>query len=138
MVDMAHVQRWLDAYTQAWLTYDPVAIGELFTDDAEYRLHPWDEGDRVARGREVIVAGWLEEPDAAGTYEGQYRPLLVSGDDAVAVGLTRYYFDASRDELESEFHNLWVLRFGADGRCASFTDWYMRTPDAAAPGDADA
>jgi len=128
MVDTAHVQRWLDGYVQAWLAYEPAAIGALFSDDAEYRWHPWDTGDDVARGREAIVASWMEEPDIAGAYEGEYRPLMVSGDDAVAVGITRYYVDASRAELEQEFHNLWVLRFADNGRCSSFTEWYMRTP----------
>lgn len=127
MIDSAGVQRWLDSYTHAWLTYDPAAIGALFTDDAEYRWHPWDTGDDVARGRDAIVAAWLDEPDLR-TFEGQYRPLLISGDDAVAVGTTRYYADAGRESLESEFHNLWVLRFADDGRCSAFTEWYMRTP----------
>jgi hypothetical protein len=50
-VDTAQVQRWLDAYTHAWMTYDPDEISALFTDDAEYRWHPWDDGDEVAHGR---------------------------------------------------------------------------------------
>src|SRR5690242_5071159 len=64
------IQRWLDAYTHAWLTYEPDEISALFTDDAEYRWHPWDEGDNVARGRAQIVAAWLENRDQAGTYGG--------------------------------------------------------------------
>jgi ketosteroid isomerase-like protein len=130
MIDRAAVQHWLDAYVQAWLTYDPAAIGALFTDDAEYRWHPWDTDEQVARGRDAIVAAWLAEPDIAGAYQGQYRPLLVDGKDAVAAGITRYYVDASRQELDSEFHNLWVLRFTDDGHCSAFTEWFMRTPSA--------
>jgi len=57
-IDDEIVQRWLDAYNHAWTTYDPDQIGALFTDDAEYRWHPWDERDDVARGRSQIVAGW--------------------------------------------------------------------------------
>lgn len=110
------------------MSYDPAAIGGLFTEDAEYRWHPWDTGDDVARGREAIVSAWLDEPDGAGTFDCRYEPLLVAGDDAVAVGITRYYTDASRKNLENEFHNLWVLRFAGDGRCSAFTEWYMRTP----------
>jgi hypothetical protein len=30
------VQRWLDAYVDAWRTYDPAAIGALFAEDATY------------------------------------------------------------------------------------------------------
>lgn len=28
------------------------------------------------------------------------------------------------------YHNLWVLRFTDDGRCRSFTEWYMEAPAA--------
>ena len=36
-MDEAAFQRWLDAYVEAWRTYDPAGIGELFGEDAEYR-----------------------------------------------------------------------------------------------------
>jgi hypothetical protein len=39
-IDAEQVQRWLDAYTHAWITYEPDEIGALFTDAAEYRWHP--------------------------------------------------------------------------------------------------
>ena len=129
-IDAEQVQRWLDAYTGAWLTYDPGAIGALFTDDAEYRWHPWDEGDAVARGREAIVAAWLENRDAAGTYRGAYRPLLVQGDQAIAVGMSYYYTDDTQATLDRTYHNLWVLRFGDESRCRAFTEWYMQAPAA--------
>ena len=128
--DAGQVQRWLDAYTDAWLTYDPGAIGALFADDAEYRWHPWDEGGAVARGREAIVAVWLENRDAAGTYRGAYRPLLVQGDQAITVGMSFYYTDDTQATLDRAYHNLWVLRFGDDGRCREFTEWYMQAPGA--------
>src|SRR5215203_5457316 len=81
------VARWLDAYTAAWTTYDPDAIGALFADDAQYRYHPWDE---PVRGREAIVADWLESPDAPGTYSAAYAPWAVEGSRAVATGVSRY------------------------------------------------
>ncbi len=109
-IDAGQVQRWLDAYTGAWLTYDPGAIGALFTDDAEYRWHPWDEGGAVARGREAIVAAWLENRDA--------------------VGMSFYYTDDTQATLDRAYHNLWVLRFGDEGRCREFTEWYMQAPGA--------
>jgi ketosteroid isomerase-like protein len=127
-IDDAMVQRWLDAYNHAWISYDPDQIGALFTDDAEYRWHPWDEGDAVARGRSQIVAGWLENRDAAGTYRGMYRPLLVQDDLAIAVGMSFYYTDATQATLDRAYHNLWVLRFSDEGQCRSFTEWYMQAP----------
>jgi hypothetical protein len=129
--DTTTVQRWLDAYSHAWLTYDPAEIGALFSKDAEYRWHPWDEGDAVVRGREDIVAGWLQERDHAGTYRGEYRPLLVQGETAIATGTSSYYTDEAQTTLDRVFHNLWVLRFNDAGECSSFTEWYMQAPSAA-------
>jgi len=134
MIDTDAVHHWLVAYDHAWQTYDPGEIGALFTDDAEYRWHPWDEGDAVARGREAIVAAWLSDRDAPGTYRGEYRPLISQNDTVVAVGTSRYYTDATRSELDREYHNLFLLRFAADGRCRSFTEWYMQAPAAGPPG----
>jgi hypothetical protein len=50
------VQAWLDAYVEAWHTYDPAAIAALLTGDAKYAYHPWDEGEGLSRGRDAIVA----------------------------------------------------------------------------------
>jgi hypothetical protein len=52
------VQVWLDAYVDAWRTYDPASISTLFTQDATYAYHPWDEGEALVRGRDAIVANW--------------------------------------------------------------------------------
>jgi len=130
MIDTYAVRRWLVAYEHAWQAYDPAEIGALFADDAEYRWHPWDEGDAVARGRDAILEAWLDTRDTPVTYRGEYRPLLVQDDMAIAVGTSRYYTDGTRSALDREYHNLFVLRFAGDGRCRSFTEWYMKTPTA--------
>ena len=120
------VQAWLDAYLEAWRTYDPSQIGDLFSDEAEYAHSPFDERDPV-RGRAAIVANWLEEPDAPGSWEAQYAPIAVDGDVAVAQGRTRYFLP--NGALEREFANTFVLHFDQAGRCARFTEWYMQAPD---------
>jgi ketosteroid isomerase-like protein len=127
-IDTGTVQRWLDAYSHAWITYDPGEIGALFSEDAEYRYHPWEQGDDVLRGRDQIVTNWLENRDRAGTYRGEYRPLLVHDDQAIAVGVSSYYNDETQTTLKHAYHNLWVLNFSADGQCRSFTEWYMEAP----------
>ncbi|HEX7170736.1 MAG TPA: nuclear transport factor 2 family protein [Rubrobacter sp.] len=117
----ADVQAWLDAYIEAWRDYDPETIGDLFAEDATYAYHPYDEGDEVVRGREAIVANWLEEPDEPSTWEARLGPLVVEGDRAVAEGTISY---ANGDF----FWNLWTLRFDEDGRCTEFVEWYMVRP----------
>jgi hypothetical protein len=122
------VQAWLDAYAHAWETYDPDQIGALFSDDAEYRWHPADEPEK---GREAIVFGWLNpggnasDRDAAGTYLGEYRPYAVDGHRAVAIGTSTYWTDASRSKLARIYYNSWLLEFDDEGRCRSFTEYWM-------------
>jgi ketosteroid isomerase-like protein len=120
------VQAWLDAYVDAWRTYDPAAIAALFTEDATYAYHPWDDGEYLVRGRDAIVADWLEEQDPPGSWEAEYRPLLVEGERAVATGTTRYADGKT-------YWNLWVLLFGEDGRCAEYVEWYMVPPSEGTP-----
>jgi hypothetical protein len=70
---------------------------------------------------EAIVANWLQEPDAARSWEASYAPLVIDGDRAVASGET-VYTDGRR------FSNLFVLRFDADGRCSEFVEWFIENP----------
>ena len=125
------VQRWLDRYVDAWRTYDPVAIGELFAGDATYKYHPYDP--EPIRGREAIVKAWTEpsgdassrdEPDS---WTARYEPYAVDGDRAVAVGESRYTNpDGSLRDL---YYNMWTLRFDDEGRCTEFVEYYMELPD---------
>jgi ketosteroid isomerase-like protein len=123
MVARERVQSWLDAYVDAWRTYDRDAIADLFSADATYAYHPYDA--EPLRGRDAIVGSWLEERDEPGSWEASYRPLLVEGDRAVATGETRYADGRT-------FSNLYVMRFDDDGRCAEFVEWFMEQPRAAA------
>ena len=126
-MDEAAVASWLERYVAAWRSYDADEIGTLFSDDAVYRYHPWDEGADTTEGREAIVASWLDEPDAPGSWTAAYEPWAVEGERAVAVGTSHYL--ATEDAPETVFHNVFLLRFDGDGRCAEFTDVYMRRPD---------
>ena len=127
LVDDAAVARWLDDYIAAWRTYDDGAIGALFAEDAVYRYQPWDDDTEAVQGREAIVASWLETPDEPGSWTAEYAPWAVDGDRAVAVGTSRYR--ATDEAAEAVFHNAFLLRFDADGRCTEFVDVYMRRPD---------
>jgi hypothetical protein len=121
-MDRASVDKWLQAYMHAWNTYSPDAIGALFTDDATYSFHPYDE---PVVGREAIVAAWLKDPDATGTFEANYKPIAVDGNVAVVNGRSRYFKDSSRAELTKEWDNLFVIEFDGDGRCRSFREWWV-------------
>jgi len=131
-VERADVDRWLDAYVEAWKSYDREQIAALFADDVEYRYHPYDE---PIRGRDAVVAAWLGESEApnastrdeAGTYDASYRTVAVDGDVAVAVG-TSTYLDSPGGRVVRVYDNCYLMRFDADGRCREFTEWYMKRP----------
>lgn len=123
-IDHATVQQWLDNYVQAWLSYDPEKIGALFAEDAVYRYAAYDE---PLVGRMAIVQNWLENRDAAGTYQAHYAPIAVDGDVAVSHGRSQY-FEADGTTPKDEFDNVFVMRFNTDGLCADFCEWYMRRP----------
>jgi ketosteroid isomerase-like protein len=128
----AAVQAWLDRYVDAWRTYDEQEIGDLFSEDAEYRFHPWD--GQPLRGRAAIVRSWLEPEgpasarDEPGTWTASYRPWAVDGDRAVMVGSTTYWTDASQSQVDKVYENAWLLEFDADGRCRRFVEHYMKRP----------
>ena len=122
------VQAWLDAYSRAWETYDAEQVAALFSEDAEYRWHPADEPEQ---GRDAIVFAWLNpggnasDRDEPGTYLGEYRPFAVDGHRAVAIGTSTYWFDATRSKLERIYYNSWLLEFDDEGKCRSFTEYWM-------------
>ena len=124
-----HVQRWLDAYAHAWETYDEKDIAPLFSENAEYRWHP---GDDPEVGRDTIVEAWLNpggnasSRDLPGTYMAELTPFAVDGNKAVAVGTCTYWKDTSRSEVERIYYNNWLLEFDDEGKCSSFTEYYMR------------
>ena len=131
-MDRTDAQAWLDRYVAAWLSYDAEDVASLFTDDVLYRYHPYD--DPIV-GREAVVASWLGEAnsdgastrDAPGTYAAQYEPVAVDGEIVVATGTSSY-----RERLDGPivrvYHNCFVMRFDAEGRCQEFTEYYIRRP----------
>lgn len=126
-MDRQDVQRWLDEYVAAWKSYDRDAIAALFSDDVVYRYHPWDE---PVRGRDLVVATWLGEDDhemasdrdEPGTYDATYEPFAVDGETAVAVGESTY------ESPPTIYDNCFLMRFDSDGRCAEFTEFFMKRP----------
>ncbi len=123
------MSRWLDRYVAAWKSYDREAIGDLFAESALYRYHPFDE---PLRGRQEIVTSWVEDdPDEPGTYDAVYAPVAVDGEVAVATGVSTYRNpDGS---IAAAYDNCFLLRFDGDGRCAEFTEWFVKRPEGSDP-----
>lgn len=131
-MNRADVDRWLDAYVAAWKNYDPQQIGALFSDDVEYRYHPYEE---PLRSRAAVVESWLGEGDHAGastrdpegTYEAAYRTVAVDGEVAVATGSSTYLSEPG-GKVDRIYDNCFLMRFDDAGRCKEFTEWYIQRP----------
>ena len=121
-MERAAVVAWLKSYMHAWETYSPEVIGDLFTDDATYSFHPYDQ---PVAGRQAIVDAWLKDPDAPDTFSANYAPIAVDGDLAVINGRSTYFKDSSRSELTKEWAHLVVIELDQDGRCRSFREWFV-------------
>jgi ketosteroid isomerase-like protein len=131
-MDKETVNRWLAAYVEAWKTYERDRIAALFAEDVTYRYHPYDE---PIEGRQAVVESWLGEEehegastrDEEGTYDAGYECIAVDGDVAVATGSSTYYTEPG-GPVEKVYDNCYVMRFGPDGRCREFTEWFMKRP----------
>jgi ketosteroid isomerase-like protein len=106
------VMRWAADYERAWRAGDLDAVAGLFTEDARYRVSPYEES---AVGHGAIRALWVDDEL---TFSVTAEPVAVEGRDAVVRLEVRY-----GDPVRQEYRNLWVLRFAADGRVEDYEEW---------------
>ena len=107
---------WIDRYEGAWRDPDTGSVRSLFTEDATYRMSPYEEPHS---GLAAIAEMWEAEregPDEAFTMTSEI--VAVDGDVAVARVEVIY-----GDPNDREYRDLWVMRFAPDGRCVAFEEW---------------
>ncbi|MDP9325032.1 MAG: ketosteroid isomerase family protein [Candidatus Dormibacteraeota bacterium] len=116
-MDASDFDGWVKRYIRAWDSNDPDDIIGLFSTDAAYltapHRAPW-------KGQEAIVNSWIDRKDEPGDHEFRWEVLGVDGDIGFVRGWTRY-----PGQDPEAYGNLWVIRLGADGRAAEFTEWWM-------------
>jgi ketosteroid isomerase-like protein len=115
-MDRAEVTDWIAAYERAWRSPGTDALAVLFTADASYSPGPYH--DPIV-GLPAIARMWDAERDGPDeVFDLSSEVVAVDGDTAVARLEIRY-----GDPVIQEYRDLWVMRFAADGRCASFEEW---------------
>ncbi|MBL6276588.1 nuclear transport factor 2 family protein [Micromonospora fiedleri] len=120
-MDREQVTGWIAAYERAWRTPGTEALTAIFTEQASYRQGPYRE---PVVGLPAIARMWEAErdgPDEA--FEMTSEVVAVEGDTAVARLEVRY-----GAPVDQEYRDLWIMRFAADGRCASFEEWPFWPP----------
>ncbi len=116
-----HAEAWVRDYIKAWSTDDPADIAALFSEDAEYF---WSAVREPVVGREAIVEWWRSVGDSKAEWSHQFEVIAVQEDTAVIRGDTVYA--ATDTEPEKAYNNVWVVRFGPDGRARQFTEWWTK------------
>jgi hypothetical protein len=112
----AFVIDWLAGYERAWRTPGTAGLGELFSDDAGYRLDPYDA---PIEGLQAIASMWERErvgPDEEFTMQS----TIVAVDGDIAVLRLEVHYEGPPP---SEYRDLWILEFDQAGRCRSFEEW---------------
>lgn len=116
MSSRAEIDAWVSAYESAWRAPGTEPLGDLFTEEATYRMSPYAD---PAIGLDAIAALWEREregPDEQ--FQMSHEIVAVEGDTAVVrVEVT---YDEPRP---GEYRDLWIVRLAADGRCRDFEEW---------------
>jgi ketosteroid isomerase-like protein len=112
-------QVWLDRYLAAWRSGSAEDIGALFSEDVVYTYRPFRPS---VRGRDAVVASWLENPDEPDSWSAEYHPLAVDGNVAVSIGETQYPNEGKT------YSNIFVCRFNDENECTEFSEWWVEKP----------
>jgi len=105
------VTGWVERYEQAWREQDVDGLDRLFADDARYLRSPYAE---PLVGLDAIREFWADDTPFTMT------ATVIAADGADAV--VRVEVQYGGDEPQ-EYRDLWVLRFGPDGRAELFEEW---------------
>jgi SnoaL-like domain len=116
MLERADLEAWLGAYERAWRTAGTASLHELFASDATYQMAPYEE---PFAGLAAIAAMWEAEREGPDERFTMKRAIVALEDDVAVVRVEVKYHDS----LPHEYRDLWVIRFGDDGRCAAFEEW---------------
>jgi hypothetical protein len=126
VLDADAVQAWVGRYEQAWRTAGTHLLDGLFDPAATYQTAPFDPPHVGIDAIRVLWDAEREGPDEAFTMTSS----VVAVTDPVAV----VRLEVRYGRTGQVFRDLWVLRFGADGRCAAFEEWpFWPRPDSTGP-----
>ena len=115
-MDREGVETWVAGYERAWRTAGIEPLRELFSEDATYRMSPFEE---AATGLAEIGALWERERKSADEEFTMAREIVAVDGDTAVVRLEVRYGGAER----LQYRDLWVLRFATDGRCRELEEW---------------
>jgi ketosteroid isomerase-like protein len=116
LIDRARVEDWIARYERAWRSAGTGPLRELFSEDASYRMTPYEE---PFAGLDRIGEMWEAERKGPGEVFAMTSEIVaVDGDTAVVRVEVEY-----GEPVDREYRDLWLIRFAGDGRAAAFEEW---------------
>ena len=113
---------WLDAYKHAWEAGDPIAAGDIFTEDATYQEKPFDE---PMHGRKAITEYWSGNVKEQDNVQFGYEVLATTSE----IGISRWW--ASFSDHSSKAHvkldGIFVIHLDSENRCTQLQEWWHFT-----------
>ncbi|MGH3362656.1 MAG: nuclear transport factor 2 family protein [Nocardioides sp.] len=128
-MDRRAVEQWVDNYQRLWRTPETDGLADLFLPNATYLPSPWA---RPVNGLEEIAHFWDDERDGPDEDFTMAADIVAVDGETAVVRVSVDYGDSAKER----WRDLWVIRFGQDGRCSFFEEWPFAPsqPDGHAPG----
>lgn len=111
---------WLERYRQAWIARDATAAGRLFTEDAVYREHPFQD---AFVGRAAIEDYWSRVTATQIRVELRYGRAVVDGDRVAVEWWANLDTASGPITLAGEF----LLAFDDSGTCRELREYWLLT-----------
>jgi hypothetical protein len=115
VLDADVVREWVDRYERAWRTAGTDLLDDLFDPAATYQMAPFDPPHVGIDAIRVLWDAERDGPDEPFTMTSS----VVAVTDPVAV----VRLEVEYGRTGQVFRDLWVVRFGPDGRCVAFEEW---------------
>jgi uncharacterized protein (TIGR02246 family) len=126
-MDRVEVEAWVESLRSAWESADPVKIGALFTDEAEYLTNPFG---KALQGRDSIVAYWSEEISTQDNVEVRMGRPMIDGERAAV----EWWAVVTNDASQVTDSGVLMLEFSGD-RCRRLAEYWMLGEGRIAPAE---
>jgi hypothetical protein len=107
------IEDWMERYVRAWRTAGTEPLGKLFTEDATYRMSPYEE---PLVGLPAIADMWEAEREGPDEVFSMTSEIVAVDGETAVVRVEVAYSDR-------EYRDLWLIRFAEDGRAKAFEEW---------------
>ena len=112
------VEEWIEAYRRAWEERDADAAAALFSEDAEYRTHPFLDPNL---GRNSVRSYWTDVTSTqANVAVRMGRPFRDA--DRVAV---EFWTTMENAGTEVTLTGCMLLRFDGNGLCSALREYWF-------------